>query len=284
VIDNAGIPTSGTVFLPQFADGGGWKTQVILVNPTDTPMTGTVEFANGTGAAANVTVGAQTSSSFMYSVPRRGSQKFVTSGLAQVTSSGSVRIVPAGGGFVPVSQVVFSFRSGAITISEAGVTPSIGTVFRMFAESSWRPGTPGNIQTGIALTNTASSLATVTFELMRLDGSSTGTAPASISVPAFGQTAKFLGEIFTSLPDAFSGMLRISSTTNISVVGLRGRYNERSEFLITTTPPADEAAAPINDVLFFPHFADSGGYTTEFILFSGAGGQASSGKLQLFPQ
>ena len=33
-------PTTGTVYIPHFADGGGWTTQVILVNPTDAPIGG----------------------------------------------------------------------------------------------------------------------------------------------------------------------------------------------------------------------------------------------------
>jgi hypothetical protein len=49
------------------------------------------------------------------------------------------------------------------------------------------------------------------------------------------------------------------------VVGLRGRYNERSDFLISTTSPSSEAApAPAQSV--FPFFADGGGYTTQFVL------------------
>ena len=58
----------------------------------------------------------------------------------------------------------------------------------------------------------------------------------------------------------------ITSAASISVVGLRGRYNERSDFLITTTPPVSEAAAPSSSPLFFPHIAASGGFTAQFIL------------------
>src|ERR1051326_1506695 len=36
--------SSDPVIIPDFADGGGWTTQVILINPPDSPITGTVEF------------------------------------------------------------------------------------------------------------------------------------------------------------------------------------------------------------------------------------------------
>jgi hypothetical protein len=87
-----------------------------------------------------------------------------------------------------------------------------------------------------------------------------------------------------ALPASFQGVLRVSSSASISVIGLRGRYNERGDFLITTIPSVNEAAPPSTGPLIFPHFADSGGYTTQFILFSGSTGQASSGTLQIFSQ
>jgi len=68
------------------------------------------------------------------------------------------------------------------------------------------------------------------------------------------------------------------------VIDLRGRYNERNDFLITTTPPINEAAPPATSPMFFPHIADSGGYTTQFILFSAQPGSSSSGTMQLFNQ
>ena len=79
-------------------------------------------------------------------------------------------------------------------------------------------------------------------------------------------------------------MLRLSSPTPVSVAGLRSRYNERGDFLISTTPPVNENAATPGSALYFPHIADAGGCTTQFVLFGGQAGQASSGTLRFFPQ
>jgi hypothetical protein len=89
---------------------------------------------------------------------------------------------------------------------------------------------------------------------------------------------------FGSLPLPFQGVLRASSTASISVMGLRGRYNERGDFLMTTTPPANESAPASISPLFIPHLADGGGFTTQFVLFSGTAGPSSSGTLQFFAQ
>jgi hypothetical protein len=107
-------------------------------------------------------------------------------------------------------------------------------------------------------------------------------------VPANGQAAMFLGQIpaFAALPNPFSGVLRIStsSTSGVSVVGLRGRYNERGDFLITTTQPTLESGPSSTGEQFFPHLAAGGGYITQFILFNGATDQSSSGSLRFFSQ
>jgi hypothetical protein len=86
-----------------------------------------------------------------------------------------------------------------------------------------------------------------------------------------------------SLPTTFQGVLRVSSPSPISVVGMREHGNERNESLLTIIPPVNEATPPAAP-LFFPHIVDSGGYTTQFIVFSAQPGSPSSGTMQLFNQ
>ena len=161
----------------------------------------------------------------------------------------------------------------------------MGTAFRLYAETSGNFAAVGSIQTGVAVVNLSATAATVRVELNRLDGSSTGLT-GTLSIPANGQAAMFLNQIpgFSSLQAPFQGVLRVSSSAPISVVGLRGRYNERNDFLVTTTPPVNEATPPSTALLFFPHVVDGGGYTTQFILFSSQPGQSSSGTMRLFSQ
>jgi hypothetical protein len=67
----------------------------------------------------------------------------------------------------------------------------------------------------------------------------------------------------------------------LAVAGLRGRYNEREDFLITTTPPSNENATTSTVPMFFSHIVDGGGYTTQFLLFSGIANQSADGNLVL---
>jgi hypothetical protein len=285
VIDTTLPPSSGTVVVPHFADGTGWTTQIFLVNPTDSAMTGNVQFIdNATGTPRNVTIAGQTGSSFPYSIPARSSRKFATAGTSPgpQAAQGSVRVVPtAAGGATPTALVVFSYKPSTITVAEAGVPVTTGTAFRMYVETG-----PG-MDSGIAVANTSSSTASVTFDVTDLDGAAV-ISPVTISLPPSGQTAKFFSGIFPALV-SFQGVLRITTTSSgISVVGLRTTANERGDFLVTTIPANNEANPASSDEFVFPQIANGvgpdGAYTTQFILFSGIAGQESTGNLHFVTQ
>jgi len=285
-VSDLSVPAqTGDLVFPHFAAGGGWRTKIVLVNPSDGTLTGTVRFLTPSGGTAVVLVNGESNSTVQYSIPPRTSRTLQV-GVAAATAVGSVRVTPAAGITPPFGVAIFSFESGGVTVTEAGVPVSdSGTLYRLYVETAGTFGAVGSIQTGLAITNLGTSAATVTLNAQRLDGSFTGTS-GTLTVPANGQTALFLNQVpgFASLQSTFKGVLRLSSTAQISVVGLRGRYNERSDFLITTTLPSNEGATPSRAHFFFPHFADSGGYTTQFILLSGQLNQSPSGTMGLFSQ
>jgi hypothetical protein len=271
----------GAVIFPEFADGGGWRTQVILVNPTDTPLSGQVAFVSPSGL---VTVNGQFGSTFSYSIPAHSSQNLKTAGNNPTTTVGWVIAIPANNTAAPSGLVLFSMRSNGVTVTEAGAIARYpGRAFRLYAETAGSFGAPGSIQSGIAMVNPSSAPVPVTLELSRLNGSSTGLT-ATINLPPGQQTQLFLFQIreFASLPPSFKGILRVASPGEIFLTGVRSRYNERGDFLISTTPPVDEGYPTNSFPLYFPQIADSGGYTTQFILFTNAPGQTSQGSLQLY--
>src|SRR5262249_19731865 len=133
---NAAAP-KGSVVIPHFAEGAGWTTQVVLVNPTDAVLKGTVQFRSPSGQPAAVSVNGQVRNSFAYSLPPRTSQKLRTSGKANPAVGGSVWIIPDGD-VGPSSLAVFSFRNdNGVTVTEAGV-PAVaaGNSFRLYGEAN----------------------------------------------------------------------------------------------------------------------------------------------------
>src|SRR5207237_6324714 len=89
----------------------------------------------------------------------------------------------------------------------------------------------------------------------------------AVPVPPGGQIARFINEIFPGLKEPLQGILRVTANPPVAVTGLRGRYNERGDFLITTTPPANEAENPPSLDVLFQQVVTGGGYSTQFILF-----------------
>jgi hypothetical protein len=285
VIDLSQGVRTGTQVVPHFAVGDGWGTQIILVNPTDSAQTGNVEFfgpGSGTtpAAAVNVNIDGTAGSSAPYAVTPRSSQTLVVTPAAAGLSYGSVRIVPSNAGPVPTPLVIFGYKPGPFTLSEAGVPVTMGTAFRMYVEASAAP----VILSGVAAANTTSTAATVTLEVMTLAGAPTGTS-ASRTIPPSGQIVGYLSDFFPNLPQPFQGVLRVTTTSaGISVVALRQRYNERGDYLITTTPPTLETSTPTTAARSFPHFVNGDGYTTQFILFSGTAGQTAAGNVRFYRQ
>jgi len=295
------LPISGllpamdqSVVFPQFADGGGWTTQLVLVNPTDDVMSGTIRFF-GQGSATTpaepleVTVDGRTGSTFTYTIAPRSSWLGRTAGVTAATRVGSVHVTPSPPSGVPSGVAIFSFRRAGIVVTESGV-PAMpaGSAFRLFTESSGNFNTaePGSLQTGIAIANLSETSAALSLELTTLTGASTGVTGALV-VPGRGQAAMFLNEMpgFSTLPPTFQGVLRVSSSSGaISVIGLRGRYNERRDFLLATTPSVNENVISRTGETLFPYIAEGGGYTTQFILFSPPGARPSSGWLRFYSQ
>jgi hypothetical protein len=279
VIDTTSPPSIAPAVLSQFTDGDGWSTSVLLVNPSDTPMSGTIQFRVGDGTMASLTANGQTAKSFNYTVGRRSSFKLQTAGAGSL-QVGSVTVTPATGNNTPVSLAVFSYATSGITITQAGVPSNTGTKFRAYVEATAGLGLIGTYSTGVAIADTSGAGGTVTFDLYTTAGTPTGLSQ-TFQVPAFGQISKFIGDIFQGLPLPFQGILRVTtSSSSISAVALRIRYNERNEFLMTTTPPANEDTTTTIAEFDFPHILNGGGFTTQFILFSGAAGQTSSGNLK----
>jgi hypothetical protein len=264
----ADLTSSGsTAVFPYFADGAGWTTTILLVNPTSNPISGVLQFADKSGSPL---------SSLNYSIPSRSARRFATSGTSSSVSSGSVSVVPAQNNASPAGSLVFSYGKLNAPVTQAGVpaTPS-GSAFRVYVEAS------DAIQSGIAITNTSLNTATVHLELMNISGASI--ASTNLTISAHAQITGFLNELsgFQTLSLPIQGLLRITSAVPVGVVGLRKRTNERNEFLITTTPPVPENSATLPE-LVFPHFADGGGFTTQFIMFGAGSTSAVNGAIRFF--
>lgn len=254
-----------------FADGGGWTTRVLLVNPMETSIAGVAEFYSG-GSHQDVPYGIPPRATAIVQAPRSGDG----------VRSGWIRVKPSATMSSPVGLMLFSYELNGITVTEAGMSPvSEGPAFRLFAEGSgnFNAAEPGSVHSGLAISNSDEHAVTVALELFAMDGSATGLR-STLPIPGYGQVSKFLNQLpgFGGLPSSFRGFLKITGAA-VGVVGLRGRYNERGDFLIATTPPTSDSALPSTAESVVPYFVDGGGYSTQFILLNSRSGETSNGRL-----
>jgi hypothetical protein len=118
VVDISAPSPAGTIAIPHFADGGGWKTQIALVNPADGPVCGTVQFLDPSGRDATVATrygpggGLTSNTSFAYCVSSRSSFTLETSGIGAAVTVGSARVIPNTNTTAPSVLAIFSFHGG----------------------------------------------------------------------------------------------------------------------------------------------------------------------------
>jgi len=185
----------------------------------------------------------------------------LTAGISPALTIGSAEVNTTAG------LGVISYRQAGILVSEAGV-PASAPVFRgrINAEIT------STANTGFAVANPNDSDATVSFFFTDSNGNDSGRG--SLTLPAHGQMARFLDQAPFNAPGALSGTFAFSSNVPVSAIALRGLINERSEFLVTTLPIANPDQ-PATGTVYFPHFADGGGWTTQFVLVNPTDSQIS---------
>jgi photosystem II stability/assembly factor-like uncharacterized protein len=271
---------SGAVFnglFPQFADGGGYTTSLILLNTSNATETGTLHIMDNSGAALIVNqVGGTVDSSFNYSIPAGGAFRFQTDGSPAEAKVGWIQLIPSAGQ-TPIGSGIFSYNPSDALISESGIPAARSTTHaRVYVDLS------ANHNTGLAIANIQNVDASILISAFQKDGiTAVGTSRGPLQLTPNGHESQFANQFVSGLPADFTGVLDISSTTPFAALTLRSLYNERDEFLMTAFPIADanqEAPSPI----VFPQIADEGGYATEFIMLSPQG--ASSTTLNLFDE
>ena len=260
--------SSGNLVFSQIVDGGGTPTQILLMNPTTSTITGTISFADDNGSPIALDFGSGPHPTLNYSIPGNGMQKFSTTG------SGSLKVayalVTSTSGPLPSGAAVFaSNNSSAGLASQAGVLNAPRTTAaRVYIE---RASSPLLRDTGIAVVNANGALtaATVMLNLVSFDGSYNQST--TVQMPANGHLAKFIEQVFASatpaVPANFQGVLNITSNVPISPVTLRLTANQRGDNLFSTLPVADLNNPPTG-ALFIPQVVNGGGFTTQIIFIS----------------
>ena len=111
-----GATEVGPLVFAHFAQGGGWKTELILVNPTDNNLSGSANFYSQ-GSPGSATNAQQV---VRYSIGPRASVTLQPSADAGLLV-GWIRVVPDPDTPAPAGMSVFSYQANGITVTQAAV-------------------------------------------------------------------------------------------------------------------------------------------------------------------
>ena len=275
------------VYFPYFTHGAGWSTDIVLSNPTDRSISGTLGFfGQGRGATAAepasvVLESGAAGASFDYAIPPWGHMRYASSNPSAARFTGSARVIPDSDSATPDARAIVTFAAGGKTLTESAIVASQpGSTFRVYTEVSGPTGSPGTAGFALALANTGGSANTVNLELTDLDGLPVDSLK-SVTLSPWGQTIVPLEQLF-SLPEMHAGVLHVSARADLVIAGVRLLVNERGELKISTAPTAAESFSANARDAYFPLVVGLEGFTTRYVLFDGSSGGNLYGALELF--
>jgi hypothetical protein len=264
---SSGPTTTGGSVFPQIADGGGYVTELILLNPAATTIGGSLDFsftaATDRGTAAT----------FTYEIPAGGVWKLRTSGSRTDIQVGFAALTPAAGQTLPAAAAILRQSRGSNVEFEAGVPAA-----RPLTRAAMFGVTDAAHRTVFALVNRSAETATVRLTTYRANGT-TAVPTKTISLASNQHLARFLDEMIPELPNDFDGKVILESTSPVFVITLRTLVNASGSFLMTAMPVIDLNESSSAATSYFPQLVDGGRFSTEFLLLNT---DASTARLQFF--
>jgi hypothetical protein len=254
-ISNLESPLKPSTTIPFYADGGGWQSEIHLVNPTGMTLSGTVQLVPTLDGG---------DPDLVYHIPPYSAIALHTAGLGSVARSGWVQITPATGTPSPGSSLL-------VFNNTSGVTTTLGTVYATNASSSHHvyveelaphQSISGPVQTVVTIANPASTAAFVTLDLLTMGWEPLGVR-GTLTVGAYDKASFNVREIpgMESIDSAFTGILRIGGDAVIAA-----SFLIRHEDPVVTVLPSISAVAESS--AFQRRFlfrVEGGGYSTRLI-------------------
>jgi hypothetical protein len=212
------------LYFPQIADGGGYRTNLILVNPSASAASAKLEFFRDDGEPMPVPVNGVPEISYTLNVAARGVAHLLTDGTSPGIRVGWVRVTStaAVGG-----AAIFQSWDGDRLTSEAGVASSPpASRFLGYVESL------GDAESGLALSNPNPVAVDVRCNLRNASGQIV--AAATFSLPPMGHVARFFTQWFPEKFGEFEGTLEVVATAPVAGVALR--YDNAIADVFATLP------------------------------------------------
>jgi hypothetical protein len=277
--------------IPQYTSDLTWGSGFMLVNNTDTQMSGVIRFYSTGGdqtdpslssTPVEVTLDRGNFTEVPYNLAPQASDSFNTNGV-ETTIAGYAQVIPDAGTFTPFVSNLLTYAANGVGSMHAIVEAQVpANDFRLYTEYSgdFEHSENRTIVTSFSLSNPSNTPTDVTLTLVRMDGTSTGLS-TTFTLAAQGHISNFVHRLagFSSMPNPFQGVMLVHATgPGVVALGMRERLSENGSLVGTTTGPIKENPGSGTTVIF-PHVLDGGGYGTRFILLADSSGTGTSATL-----
>ncbi len=202
-----------TLVVPQIADGGGWRTTVVIVNTASSPASATLSFFMETSGGAsqpwNVRLQENVDNS---KLSLQGGQAVFlhTTGVDSSTSQGWAQLQSSSVSLV--AYAVFTFSSGGV--EQSGTAPAVPATTRILMPFD----NTGDLVTDIAICNPTGASESISASIQNADG--TTYAVSIPDLPAQGHTAFVFPNQFPRTAGK-SGLIELYvSQGGLAVIGL----------------------------------------------------------------
>ncbi len=213
-------------YFAHIGDGQGLTTAIVVVNPRNSPVTGSLRFFTSTGLSMSLSIGSIRAAKFDFAVPAKSSLRLQTQGDSNPVQSGWALLTSS----APLEGVaLFQFWSQTHLITEAGVSRSTPVKAAQLYCTSL-----GDVSTGVGVANISTQLIKMTFTLTSLNGSLLATADRELG--ASQHSALFINELFPNVPsiDEFEGVLKVQAPNEF--VATVVRFQSAPGLVVSTLP------------------------------------------------
>jgi hypothetical protein len=266
IVDNAAPQVNpASVVVPKILNGAGYRTHIMLVNPSDQPMQGRIQFFAPSGEVSGLPP-------VTYTVPPQGIYSYQTDGMRSLAKNAYAVVTPTDSN-TPNVAALTRLSDGETFISEMRIDAS-GPVQQAWIPVNTHP-TPvrhGEIQARITVVNNNPVGAGVRFTLYASDGKDAGRY--ELIIPERQQRDFSLVQLFNI--GQFKGTIHIFSDAPVSIHAEQKTINIRGEAISMQMPVFGPGA--VRQVV--PHLVDGRGYSTELVLVN-TGNAPAAGQLSI---
>jgi hypothetical protein len=244
------------LIIPHVTDGGGWHTEITLVNTDDADAPFTLKFRQADGTPLILPVySVGFVSEFTDVVPAGGTLTYQTANWDPAVSQGWGELIP--GGSIGASATVHLQGASSETAATVPVEPPIGKRFLMHFDNT------DSIQTDLMVVNSGSSPATVSLTLHDENGNPVVTD--SIELPPYGERDLQLRDSYPQLINQ-RGVAEFKSSSDLTTaLGLRSNLQGGLASSNPVVPPplgGDTVTRTVAQVV------DGNGWKTAFTLIN----------------